>query len=43
MTERQLFAYERPLSRAIGGGIEGFRRIRRVEGGVLVSILTVNR
>jgi hypothetical protein len=40
--DRQAAALAAPLSRATGD-IEAFRRVRRVTGGVLVSILTVNR
>lgn len=42
MTERQAIALAEPLARATGD-ITRFRRARKVSGGVLVSILTVNR
>lgn len=41
--ERQSVALGRPQARATDLDVDAFRRIRRVPGGVLVSILTVNR
>jgi hypothetical protein len=42
IADRQAVALAAPLSRA-SGDIEAFRRVKRVPGGVLVTILTVNR
>lgn len=42
MTTRQAVAFAAPQSRATGD-VNPFRRTRRVPGGILVSILTVNR
>lgn len=42
MTERQAAAFADPLARATGE-LERFRRYRGVCGGVLTTILTVNR
>jgi hypothetical protein len=42
MTDRQAVAFANPQHRA-DGDVMPFRRVRRVPGGVLVSILTVNR
>ncbi len=42
MTERQSIAFAAPQARA-DGSVASFRRVRRVPGGLLISILTVNR
>jgi hypothetical protein len=43
VTDRQAIALARPQARAEDLDTAAFRRVKRVPGGVLVSILTVNR